>query len=321
MAVVLKTTCRLAGVLLALFVLSGCGGMARRVFLADDVWVANRRFKQGSYGLALAKYQRLIDQYPEGRLRQRLYLKRGACLYNDQVQSLPGAQAAYLDYLADYPYPAGRYRQEADDQLERIRAIRANRENSTDAVRNGVQDDVAQLRAALEKHPYDDKLYLRLGNALWQLERYEQAAQAYVKGQQINAALKEYDWLQKRLMVDEQGNVRPVTPVMQRQIERERNPIVIFDLNEYYARLTTDQDASRLTHYNVIGKARNQSSRRLRGVVVEVSFYNPARKLLDVQQAAIGDLPPGAVRVFRVKSDNYDNIYNILKYECRAYER
>jgi len=112
----------------------------------------------------------------------------------------------------------------------------------------------------------------------------------------------------------------PVTPALQMQIERERNPLVISDLHDFRSRPILEYYSASEAFYNVTGMVRNQSSRYLHGVVVEVRFYNASRSLLGVERAGVGNCPPGAMRGFSVRASSADNIYNISSYECLAYE-
>ncbi|HUT23379.1 MAG TPA: FxLYD domain-containing protein [Sumerlaeia bacterium] len=295
------------------------GESVNRLSLSGTLAQADKRFAEKQYRVAAALYRQALEDYPEGEKRERIYVQIGRCFYNDQVQSLHDAQAAYSGYLERYPQ--GVFRQEVTDELTRIRMVRANREEEVRRKYDQAEGDVEKIQAALNEQPYDAELHLRMGHALWELERYDEALQHYLKSQEINAALKEYDLLKKRMMVDEDGKIVPLTPDAARQIEREQKPLIIFGVNEYKSRIGRGVLGAREVYYNVQGMVRNQSSRLLRNVAIEVVFLNPAREQLDVQRSYVGDLPPGAVRAFGVQARRYDDIYNIAGYECRAYEQ
>ncbi len=69
-------------------------------------------------------------------------------------------------------------------------------------------------------------------------------------------------------------------------------------------------------NYNVTGMARNQGNRLLSNVQVEVIFYNAQHEVLDSRVIRIGSMAPGDVRAFRAESTSYDNLYNIVSYDC-----
>lgn len=308
----------------AIALLTGCGTWAR-IHLADDVWQANHRYKQEEYAASAVLYEQLVDKYPEGKTRQRMMLKIADCMYLYNIQptarhapALHDAASVYLDYLEQYPQ--GEYRKDAQQGLERIRAIQANRDQRAQQRLEQIADDVEKLKKAIAQNPYNAQLHLRYGNALWKLERYDEAVDAYLKSQEIDAALKEFELIKNRMTVDEKGRVQPITPEMRRQIEREANPLVIFEVNDYQSNLPRDFFAVRDVYYNVIGKVLNQSSRHLNNVLVQVDFYNAAHQLLDSKTVSVGNMSPGAVRVFNVKATNYDYLDNIRSYEINAFE-
>lgn len=312
---------RLVYLQLTIFALliSGCARMDA-FFLYDSVRSANKYFDDANYGVAAAKYRIILDKYPESPKKEWMTIQLGRCFYNDRVQSLHDAQAVYRDYLEQYP--DGIYRKDAQRELDRINTVRANREGIIVANLSQVSGNVHDIQEAIKDNPYDAELHLRLGNALWDLGRYDEACQAYLEGQEIDARLKEHELVRNRLEVNQWGEIIPLSPDNQREQEKDNTPIVLFDINEYKSRLLNDSGngASSQVYYNVIGKVRNQSSHKIRGVIVEVSFFNPVGKLIDVKKDLVDDIPPGSVRVFSVRADNNDNVYNIARYECHAYE-
>jgi tetratricopeptide (TPR) repeat protein len=300
--------------------LSGCS-MWKRVTLADDIVLADRRFKQQKYCIATAMYQNLVDQYPRGRTHERLMMRIGPSLYNEQIQALHDSRAAYLSYLDEYP--EGHYADEAKDGIERINAIQANRNRVVAAALDFHSADAARLEALLEKDPYSAELARALGDALWKTERYDEACQAYLRAQKINAALREDEVISGRLIVDEAGNIVPLTPTLAAEIERETKPLVIPEeyLNAYKSRSPSDFESAAEIYYNVVGMVHNRSSRYMSNVVVEVRFLNPANRMLDVKKEFVGSMSPGSFRAFSVRADRYDNIYNISRFECVGYEQ
>ena len=297
--------------------LAGCS-LTQRVALYDDVHRADHLFSEKNYELAAVKYHQLTDKYPESKTRQRMLMQLGLCYYNEQIQALQDAQDSYVAYLDQYP--AGHYQDEATRNLQRIKTVRANRSQAIQSKQVKVADDISKLKAATKSDPYNAELFLKLGNAHWNLQQYDEAVQAYTQAMEIDAALQEHELIVNRMTIDSDGNTIILTPELRRELEREKNPLVIFDMHEYNSRLLYDTQAAREAYYNVLGKIRNQSSRLLDNVTVEVAFYNPNGDLLDVNEVTIGRMPPGGVRIFRARASSYTNIYNIQRYECSAHE-
>jgi tetratricopeptide (TPR) repeat protein len=296
---------------------TGCAWISGAT-LYRQISQADRQFQEQRYGLAAIGYQRALEWRRDFADRQRVLLQMGLCFYNEQIHSLHDSQAVYSYYLAQYP--RGTYSEEARLNLERIRAVIYNRQLSIKARETGAVKTVEGLRLQIQQRPYDADLHFALGNALWEMKRYDEACRAYLKSIEINAWLREHDLIKARLSTNDKGEVVPVTPALRMQIERERNPLVISDLHDFRSRPILEYYSASEAFYNVTGMVRNQSSRYLRGVVVEVRFYNASRSILGVERARVGNCPPGAMRGFSVRVSSVDNIYNISSYECLAYE-
>ncbi|MFW5870141.1 MAG: FxLYD domain-containing protein [Candidatus Sumerlaeota bacterium] len=305
---------------LAIVFASSCAGY-QHLALKDDIKLADQRFEERRYVVARAQYMRILNTYPQTPERERILYRIGRTLYNDQIQLLVEAREAYELYLDEYPQ--GEYAEEARSSLRRIEAVQANRTAEARSRMARVAGDVVKLQEAIQNDPYNADLFISMGNALWKLGLYDDALEAYLHAQEINAAVKEYDLMKKRVMVDADGEAVPLTPGLQSKLDREDNPLVVFNTHSYNSR-SIEADGRRTPkeiYFNVQGLVRNQSSRTLENVVVEVRFMNAAGRQVDVQRQRIGTMPPGAVRAFGVQASRYDNIYNISNYRCFAYER
>lgn len=297
----------------------------QRVALSEDIRLANRRFEQKQYLVARAMYRRLIDKYPDCPARQEMMVKIGQCFFNDQFHSLHDARMAYLEYLENYP--TGFYADDARENLRRIDALMNVREQTVDGRMDRVAENIKKIQDAIAKDPENAQLYnsadlyVRLGDALWKLDRYDEAKDAYVKARELNPELAQHPNIVKRVGTGPDGKPIALTPEAQKEIERDQNPLVVFDDHSYNSRSSKDVFTAREVYYNVQGLVRNQSSKLLKGVVVEVRFLDAARNQLDSQRETVGDMPPGSVRAFGVRASRFDNIYNVAAYECHAYER
>lgn len=297
----------------------------QEIALADDVRLAKKRFSQKRYLVARAMYRRLVEKYPDGPVRQEMMIQIGRCFFNDQVKSLHDARMAYMEYIE--AYPGGAFVNEARESIQSIDNVHAIRKTTYEMRVGALAKKIETIKNQIQRDPdnstlYNNaELYYTLGNALWKLKRYEEAVDAYLKCQELHPPYKDEALIAQRMAVDADGNIVPLTPEIQEEIARERNPLIVFDDYAYNSRMANDFLSAREVFYNINGLVRNQSTRNIRNVLVEVRFFNAAKQILDVQREHIGTMPPGAIRAFGVQSSRYDNIYNISSYECVAYER
>ena len=294
----------------------------QRIILKDDVWHANNAFKDKNYQLAQAQYQHLASRYPRGNpTHEEILMHIGPCLYNDQVQSIHDARMAYVNYLE--LYPEGKFAKEAIERIEGLNAIQANRDRVQQTQAQNLDVDAERLQDAVKHDPYNADLYKALGDALWKTQHYQEACEAYLKSQKINAALKEDAIISQRLAVDENGKIVPLTPELAEETQRVKEPLIIplETLHEYKSRSLSDVDSAREVYYNVTGLVHNRGRRNMDNVVVEIRFLDSMGRMLDVKHTGVGRMPSGSFRAFSVQADRYDNIYNIARYECYAYEQ
>ncbi len=314
-----KRTLLCLSLLLAVAIQTGCS-YARRLTVAEEIQEAQQRFSQGEYMVARALYERLAQNSPDSQVRQKMLFLMGKCYFNDQVRAYHDARIAYLQYIETYPN--GQYVAEARQCLAEIDNAQKQRNQRAEIKLGQVAQEIETIKAAIQADPHNGNLYnnadlhLKLGNALWRLQRYDEARDAYVRSYELNAALRENTTIRERLTTDAAGQIVPVTPERRSEIERERQPLVVFNDNAYKSRLNNDLYSAREVNYNVTGLIRNQSARELSGVVLEVRFFNPNRDLMDTQTIEIGNIGPGSVRAFLAQAINYDNLYNIVRYEC-----
>ncbi len=276
------------------------------------VWSAKRDFQNQNYEIAIAKYDNLAANHPDVKSRQLYLMQKGRSLY--LIRCYHDAQETFRRYTLEYP--DGIYTAEAEAYLTKIEALRAEKERRHILQHEQIRGDVKQLRQLLTNDPYNARIHYELANKLWELGEYNQAARHYLKAGEIDAALKESELINNRLMIGENGKVVPITPRRQRVLERERNPLIIFDVHNYKQRIKPDYFGARQAFETVAGKVRNQSKRVLHNVSVSVNFYNIHHELLDTQTFYVGTMGPREVRAFLVKGQNYDNLYNIDHFEC-----
>jgi len=291
----------------ALSLISGGCASYNALILQSREKSARDDFQKQNYDSAVNKYHFLSLHHPDPEKRQFFQMQKGLSLYI--LRSYHDSQKAFESYLRQYP--EGKYVDEARSYLTKIESIRSERERNYTLKMEQIRGDVELLHKMIDQDPYNARVHYDLANKLWELGKYNEAAQHYLRAGEIDAALKENELLRNRLMIDDEGKVVPITPRRQRAMDRERNPLVIFDINTYKQRIKPDYLGASKAFQTVTGKVRNQSKNVLRSVLVSVNFYNVHYELLDTQNYYIGTMGPNEVRAFLVKGQNYDNLYNI----------
>ena len=273
---------------------------------------ADRAFNEGNYPLAATRYESLSDRYPPGRTRQRLTMRRGIAYYT--IASYQAARGAFLEYLREYP--AGHYAQDAHDYVHKIDVLKSPGSPATQEALTGATRDLDALRQLHVEHPNDSRVVTAIANLYYELGDYEEAVRYYHKALELDAPIEERRLANERMMLDEEGRPIPVTPDEVARIHREKRPLVIFNLHDYKARDLDNDVLQAERFFTVSGMVRNQNSRILHDVEIEVRFFNVNHRILDVRVVHVGILGPGEVRAFRADADSYDSLYNIAQYEC-----
>lgn len=290
---------------------AGCGWV-RELHIRPQLSRAHEAFEDGDYLLAASRYESLHDRFPEGPRKQQMLYRRGVALYSRWAYH--EARNAFVDYLKDYP--EGEYAADARHYLEKIEFHLGSNNPVAHEALEAAQTDLNALLALLKKHPTDGELLTRIGDAYYALGQYDDAGRYYERAVMADAVAKETLLKRQRMMVNAEGELVPVTPQELERIEREREPLVVFNTQSYVSRDTEDFNLDRTRFYNVTGMVRNQGSKLIRDVEVEVRFFNRARQMLDVDVVRVGSLAPNEIRSFRAEADKYDNLFNITDYAC-----
>lgn len=267
-------------------------------------------YDRGDYAGAIVTVESVIDRFEPSSEREELQFIRADSYH--QSRNFHDAKIAYEEYLE--AYPSGRYQAIVRQGLMRIPAERAEIQTAAAERLEAARRDLNELLALEREFPGDPEIKYLIGNRYYQTEEYEKAGKYYFEAQSLEAAFKEKDLIQQRLYIDENGEPQAMTPAALRELTRERDPLVVFDVYPYRDR-GTDSLNSRLVYANVSGKVRNQAQRALHDVVLEVRFLNATGDVLDVEVIPIGTLPPGGVRAFLASARQYDNLFNITDVE------
>lgn len=300
-----------SALLLAAVALGGCATFTE-LQMQPQVRRANAAFEEGNYALAATLFESLGERHPALPEREEFKIRQGIALYT--LGSYHDARNAFLSYMK--LFPVGTRREEAQIYLEKIEVLLSPDSPELKAAIDKAKKDLDALQQLHLRNPYTPDVDLAIGNLYYEMGNYEEAMRYYYEGLTIDAAYREKKLIRDRLILDEQGRPHPLTPEELERIERDGQPLVVFQTQQYLAREPYTFSNGQNRFFNVTGLVRNQSSRYLSQTSVEVRFLNSSQQVMDVAIVPLGAMGPGEVRAFRASADSYDNIYNITRFEC-----
>jgi len=276
----------------------------------DDFISAEKDFQAERYYLALAKYNGVLRNAPDGPLASECVHRLGQCHLN--IGSLQRAQEYFREYLETYPdgkriESASMYLAEVD---ERAQAKTKQAQQTLEQVWMRVQAN----QEAVNNNPDNVQKRMELADAFWDARSYDRSAREYLRAIEIDPAMRENEVLLSRLQFGPYGDVTILTPEELQRRERERNPIEVFNTQAYTGGRDSFSFVRRL--YVVTGQVRNRSSRVVYGAGVEVTIYDMLG-VLDTRTAFFGTLAPGEVRAFSLGMTNFQDINDVARYECQ----
>jgi tetratricopeptide (TPR) repeat protein len=295
---------------------AGCAGQRRAVTTqtSPELDDAYRDMRDGKYSQAVSLYL-LILQQNEGRPEalQEARFRLGECYYN--MRSYLEAGVQFQRYLADYPQ--GAFAADAKQYLEKLQGIEEQKRQQEELRKQEIRARLEHWREIARREPNNADAALQAGHALWDLQEYEEAGRQYLRAIQLDQN-KRYDPLvNERMSFHEDGTATVLTPEDQERLERERNPIQVFNTHAYKGG-GRDLFTSGPRYYIVTGQVVNRSNRTINNVAIIVTIFDFGGHVLDSASYRIGTMRPGQIRAFRTSFGTFENIYNIDKYEYEA---
>ena len=306
-----------AAAMIAVFLSAGCVAhrqVASAAHTNPELDYAYRDMAEGKYLSAVTRYLLVVQRdqsRPEARQEARFRL--GECYY--QMRSYMESAIQFQRYLADYP--DGAFVSEAKQYLEKLQGIEAQERQEQARQRKENQARLKKWREAAGSEPNSAEAAAQVGHALWDLGEYEDAGRQYLRAVQLESAKRNDKLISSRLEFHEDGSATVLTPAERERREKELNPIVIFNKHGYRGGGQDLFDAEP-RWYIVTGQVVNRSSRTVGDVSVAVTVYDFSGHVLDTASYGIGTMRPGQIRAFRTTFRNFENIYNIDRYECEA---
>ncbi len=267
--------------------------------------------KDGRYGAAAASYILVLQEESGGPAAEESRFRLGQCYFH--MRSYLEAGTQFQRYLSDHP--TGTFAANSKQYLGELREME-ERERVQDKMREReIRKRLEHWRAVAKSEPDNAEAAVQIGHALWDLDEHETAAREYVRGIDLDPDVIYGKLLSQRISFNDDDTVTVLTPEEIAELERERNPIVIYNT---YARPGGGGSlfSSEPRWYIVSGQVYNRSSQTVRGVGVLVTIKDFAGHVLDSTEHRVGTVRPEQIRSFRVTFSNFENIYNIDRYEC-----
>ena len=300
------------GIIACLLVPCGCAAPRRTVAAIEtsELDSAYLDLREARYGRATAKYLLILQQEPNRPQAEEARFRLGECYFHMRAYMDAGAQ--FQRYLSDYP--DGAFANDARQYIAKLRGIEEEERQKAELRKKEMLARLKHWRDVSQREPDDAEALVQVGHALWDLEEYEDAAREYLRAIKLDTEKRHDRLISSRLSFEEDGTVTVLTPAELERRERERNPIVVSNTHAY--RGGRDIFTYEPRWFIVTGQVVNRSSGTVRDVGVLVTIFDFAGHVLDSAGYRIGAMRPGQVRAFSVRFTNFENIYNIDRYEC-----
>lgn len=272
---------------------------------------ALKAYDHEDYAIAATSFENLVDRLPESPEREEVLYKQGVAYF--KLRNYHDADETFKNYLTRYP--SGRFLADVTQEEARVAVERTKPNPVATELLDAAKKDLSTLTKLEAQHPTDPEVKYLLGNIQYELGHYEQAGQKYLEAQSLQAAYMEKDLIRERMFINNQGQPVVLTPADLDKLDRERHPLVIFDAYPFRSRNNTDAFGAQQVYKVVTGKIRNQGSKVLHNVSIDVRFVNAVSDILDVQVVQIGRLYPNEVKAFLARAENYDSLLNIVRVE------
>jgi len=279
---------------------------------------ARRMIEAGDYGSVLPRLLYLVGQYPDSKAAVDARYWLGVCYY--KISSYRDAIDLFRDYLE--LAPNGEFA-EASAKYEAQLLEEYEKKFWTD---RRLHARITQLKDVLEGNPKDLKAQWELADLLWKRGDYDEAGMMYAMFVEQHPAYANDQTVQGRIEFLPSGEFMVLSPAEIQRRDIEKRPLVITNVSAWrggrsqiasssFGSVAFDQSAE---YYVVTGQLTNRADSVLYGVQVFITLYGVGNVVFDARTVNFGRLNPGDTRAFSVRFRNFDNIYNISRYECTA---
>lgn len=224
-----------------------------------------------------------IFRHPNGDRIQQAMFERGECYY--RIKDYYSAARAWVAYVNRYP--DGLFVEDVYYRFQVLMQVKRVRDLKVAEIRENAEARVAAARERLDANASDCWANFEVANALWELARYDEAAEHYVNAIYCDEAVAQRPEVSSRIVWkggDWRANVPGAPP---------REGVVVIETYKYPSINYGTTGSESFDRYEVItGRVKNLSPRRAYGVEVVVTTYDFFDHILDSKTVRIGDLEP-----------------------------
>lgn len=269
---------------------------------------AKSLMEEGDYIAAIPRLIHMMETDPDSAPTREARYWLGMAYYH--TNSFRDAITLLEEYLR--LAPEGRYQVETKRFLEDLYAEYDDRFLTHDELDAMIAEAIEQVKA----NPTAATPRMQLAELLWQRGDYNEAGALYAALIEDKPTLYGEEPIRHRLESLPDGGYIVLTPA---EIERraiEDRPLVFSGVSAF--RSGRDLFTAQPRFYVVTGQLRNRSDSTLYSVRAHVTIYGFGNVVYDTRTVTFGRINAGETRAFSVRFSNFENIENILRYECTA---
>lgn len=271
-----------------------------------EVTEAWKMYEAENYYPIIPRLLHTISKFPQSNAAIEARFLLGLTYY--RIDGYLDAIENFREYLE--LAPEGEYAAEAAEWAN----VLARAYNERFPTPDQLDEDIEQVRAALQGQPDDFALQRELADLLWRRGDYDEAGAIYAALVQRNPAFAQDADVAQRVDFPPQGQYTVLTPAETQRRADEANPLGIIHVNGFSSGRDLITQVPRF--YVVSGQAINRSESILYNVQVNVTLYGFGNIVYDTRTAAIGRLNPGEMRAFSVRFSDFESINQVDHYEA-----
>lgn len=303
---------------------------------------AEKEFQDGKFESAVGMYRSLESRESQEFRRDTILFRTGECFLN--MNAPAEARLAFVEIHEKYP--DSEYAFDAENRISElanrgVRMLEMQRllkEDAQKRLREARQELSAMQSANIEDDAKSALWLSQAAEALWDLERYEDARDAYVAAINLQPALRYDPRIQGRLIFPAEATpptiltwlmgtqpppapldptkVIPMTPQGELRWPGGQPPLAIYNTTLRYERVSEDP---RQRYVIVTGQVKNVSNKVVNRATVEVTLTNLRDQVLAVSSSQkLPRLEPKATAAFRARLGPFDDYENIASYSARV---
>ena len=312
-----------------------------------ELAVTKRMVRAGDYSQVIPRLSHIVGNYPDTAAATEAHYFLGVTYY--QIGGLREAKnyfTAYLERDAEGPYAEasrGYVAGLADERGSRPLTqgqLNERLDGSAGQTGLGVTEleyqiaadhlirRIEEVKVHIAAEPENLSHRLELADLYWKISRYKESAAAYAEILKKWPQLKGDVTINRRLELKADGTYTVLTPIEVERRNVEAEPLLVVNTSSFrsgrqggaygYSSGSGGSYGSvgKDIFYHVSGRVVNRGGDPMKNVEVLVTIYGFANLVYDTKTCRIGRLAPGAARAFSARFESFDNIENVVRYEC-----